>query len=203
MTTELGTGSGQGGQGEEISDIPVIENPNELRGQYILIDVFDLTRGSSRKRDVIENLRNSFRNLAERVGSRREFEEIPDRGFMVSILGGTGFRDLTGFYNRSEKLLADLESGVSREIVRNMAEQLFIFYPRFLPPEPEPLDEETEYEIGTDFDAMKDILGADRDPGIHVRIPEDMYMYFLKSVYSIVENRELDVDRIRIHAMKE
>lgn len=203
MTTDLGTGSGEGGKGEEISDIPVIENPNEIRGQYILIDVFDLTRGSSRKRDVIENLKNSFQTLAAKVGSKEQFEAIPDEGFMVSVLGGTGFKDLAAFYNRSENLLKELESGASIENVRIMAEQLFVFYPEFLPADPEPLDEDAEYEIGSDFDAMNNMLGTARDPGIHIRIPEDMYMYFLNSVYTIVENRELDVDRIRIHAMKE
>lgn len=203
MSTNLGTGDSGEGDGEQKSRLPLIDNPNEIHGKYLLIDVFDLAGGSDRKRDMIEDLRGSFVSLSEKLGMEADFKPVPSDGFTVSVLAGMRYSDLSAFRDLSEELAGMIRKGVPRERIIPRARELFVFYPEFLPPEPEILSEKINSGLEGQINAMSRLMGDEPNPGIHMRMPENMYMHFVKSAFRILEKKGISIDRIRIHAMKD
>jgi hypothetical protein len=202
MSTNLGSGNTGEGKGEQQSRLPVIENPNRIQGSYLMIDVFDLAEGNGMKRDMIEELRSSFMELSAKLGMERVFQPVPADGFMLSVCGGLRYSDISGFRESSEGLIRKLEEGVSGELIIEKARELFLFYPDFLPAAPRALSQREEEELERKINSMSRLIGGGDSPGIHIRMPEDMYMFFVKSAFRVLERRGVDIGGIRIHAMK-
>jgi hypothetical protein len=203
MSTNLGSGNSGEGKGEQQSRLPVLEDPNEIRGSYLLIDVFDLNDGASLKRDMIEDLRGSYIRLCGALGMEVEFPPVPADGFMVSVCGGLRYRQISAFREVSEELLEELERGVPAERIRDRARQLIVFYPEFIPAQPAVISRQAETGLESKINSMSRLIGGGGIPGIHIRMPEGLYMYFLKSAFRVLEKKGVDIDRVRIHAMKE
>lgn len=203
ISTNLGRGSSGEGKGEENCRIPVIRDPIDTGGEYLLIDVVDLSDGPAMKIDMTEDLRGAFMDLSGRLDMDINFRPVPRRGFMVSVLGGKVYSDLSAYKEVSMRLLNGLERGASPDRIRERARELFALYPEFLPSDPSALTGEAEARMESMIDLIRGLAENGEEMKVHIRMPEDMYMHFVKSAFSILERTGVDIDRIRIHAMKE
>ncbi len=191
-----------------------IVRPTEHTSRYLFIQVVDLREASAEYLETINDLRLILATLSGNFGLGLSFEPIPTSGFMVFtdfVKDNMHLYDIESMMRKAGELEEQLRGSGMTADLRAHAARLCSHYATFYPDPAlgtqlfknslEHAEDRLESMIENTLSSVE-IDGSER-PDVLVSMPKTTYLYFLKSLYTIMGRGSLAEQDIHIHALEE